>query len=119
MAVEPSQESDARLLKKIWFLSLFFVFALLVVAPTAIRPSHAQFTGTVCVDPAIAQAAVPTGCSASPVLLGGTSLTVGSTFSLEVDVAGSDSTNGFEVAVMTDPNVLLPLTANITAACTL
>src|SRR5438445_8655480 len=92
---------------------------MLLVIPASTRPAHAQFIGTVCIDPAIAQATAPAGCSTAPVKLGGTSLTVGSTFSLEVDVAGSDTTNGFEVAVMTDPNVLLPLSANITGAGTL
>src|SRR6266702_2856995 len=92
---------------------------MLLVIPASTRTAHAQFIGTVCIDPAIAQATAPAGCSTAPVTLGGTSLTVGSTFSLEVDVAGSDTTNGFEVAVMTDPNVLLPLSANITGAGTL
>jgi len=106
-------------LKKIFFVSVLFVIAMLLVIPASTRTAHAQFIGTVCIDPAIAQATAPAGCSTAPVTLGGTSLVVGSTFSLEVDVAGSDTTNGFEVAVMTDPNVLLPLSANITGAGTL
>src|SRR2546427_5731446 len=92
---------------------------MLLVIPASTRPAHAQFIGTVCIDPAVAEAPPPPGVVPYPVLLGGTSLVVGSTFSLEVDVAGSDTTNGFEVAVMTDPNVLLPLSANITGAGTL
>ena len=93
--------------------------ALSIVTIFPLQKGHAQLVGTVCVDPAIAQATAPTDCSTAPVFLGGAQFIVGSTFTLEVDVAGSDTTNGFEVAVMTDPNVLLPTSANITGTGTL
>src|SRR2546426_20900 len=86
---------------------------------STIHMVQAQLVGTMCLEPAISQAAAPTSCSMTPVFLGGSQFTPSSTFTLEVDVAGSDTTNGFEVAVMTDPNVLLPLSANITGAGTL
>ncbi len=101
----------AILILVILALSTFTIFPLQI--------GRAQLVGTICVDPAISQATAPTSCSTTPVFLGGSQFTIGSTFTLEVDVAGSDTTNGFEVAVITDPTVLLPLSANITGAGTL
>src|SRR2546427_10158121 len=92
-------------------------FSTFTILP--LQMGHAQLVGTMCIEPAISQATAPTSCSMTPVFLGGSQFTPSSTFTLEVDVAGSDTTNGFEVAVMTDANVLLPLSANITGAGTL
>ncbi len=107
-------------MKSVAFAILILVilaFSTFTILP--LQMGHALFVGTICFDPAISQATAPTNCSTTPVFLGGSQFTTGSTFTLEVDVAGSDTTDGFEVAVMTDPNVLLPLSANITGAGTL
>src|SRR6266568_4546525 len=105
-------------MKRIIFVPLVLIAAI-IAASIVSTPAHAQFIGTVCIDPAIAQATAPTGCSTSPVALGGTQFVVGSKFTLEVDLAGSDIMNGFEVAVMTDPTVLNPASTNASGSATL
>src|SRR5436190_24276410 len=105
-------------MKKTLFILLLFIVALLAF-PATNRHVHAQLTGVVCIDPAIAQNVAPTGCSSPPVQLGGTQFIVGSKITLEVDLAGSDITNGFDVAVVTDPAILNPLSVNTTGTATL
>src|SRR5436190_11500638 len=105
-------------MKKTLFILLLFIVALLAF-PATNRHVHAQLTGVVCIDPAIAQNVAPTGCSSPPVQLGGTQFIVGSKITLEVDLAGSDITNGFDVAVVTDPAILSPLSVNTTGTATL
>src|SRR5436309_8091728 len=105
-------------MKKILLFSVLFIAALLAI-PFASTPAHTQLTGLVCIDPAIAQTVAPTGCSSAPVILGGTQYTVGSKFTLEVDLSGSDIMNAFEVAVMTDPAVLNPFSTNASGTATL
>src|SRR5437867_5764617 len=111
-------KSIGVIMRRMIFVSLLFIAALFAI-PFASTPAHAQLKGLVCIDPAIGLTTAPTGCSSGPVTLGGTQYTVGKTFTLEVDLAGSDITNGFDVAVVSDPAILNPLSINTTGTGTL
>jgi len=113
-------QEERNQLKSVAFpILILFIMAFSTFTILPLQMGHAQLVGTMCIEPAISQATAPTSCSMTPVFLGGSQFTPSSTFTLEVDVAGSDTTNGFEVAVITDPNVLLPTSANISGTGTL
>ena len=67
--------------------------------------SHAQISGSVCITDPLA-----TNCPSSPAVLTGN---VGSVFVAVVRVQSSESFNGFDIAVKTDPSVLDALHADL------
>src|SRR5439155_1050861 len=93
-------------LKMILSLSSLLTLTLLGLLVTV--PQVSAATGLVC----IANSSVnPSSCPSSPPSL---SAPVGSSITLAVNIQGSDSLNGFDIAVQVDPSVLQPL--NITVA---
>ena len=89
-------------------LSLSSLLTLTLLGLLVTVPQVSAATGLVC----IANSSVnPSSCPSSPPSL---SAPVGSSITLAVNIQGSDSLNGFDIAVQVDPSVLQPL--NITVA---
>src|SRR5437867_5155411 len=89
-------------------LSLSSLLTLTLLGLLVTVPQVSAATGLVC----IANSSVnPSSCPSSPPSL---SAPVGSSINLAVNIQGSDSLNGFDIAVQVDPSVLQPL--NITVA---
>ncbi len=85
---------------------LLFLGVLATIANTPLGV-HAQ-TGTVCIaDPTFN----PDDCPSSPAIFSGS---MGSTFTVAVNIQDSDAFNGFDIRVLADPTVLRPLSGSLT-----
>jgi Cohesin domain len=87
-------------LKKLFSL-LILAFLLLAGGLFFTTPVNATETGVVCIA-----SDVTSGCpQTSPVFSG----SPGTTLTVAVNVQGSNSTNGFDISILTDPSVLNPV----------
>jgi len=96
-----------RLVKnKRLILSLPLLLAASLFVPShVVPPTHAQFTGLVC----ITASTTATSCPASPPSLG--PFTVGQTFTVGVFIQGSDAMGAFDIYVASNPAFVTPVSA--------
>jgi Cohesin domain len=82
---------------------LIFLAALLLT-PSAVLPAHSAITGTVCIADGSS-----TTCPSSPLTFTGST---GTQLTVAVNIQGSDTFNGIDIHVKTDPTVLNPVSVN-------
>ncbi len=92
------------MIRRSWVVTILILGALSGM-PTAISLGHAVLTGLVCIAPPDS-----TGCPESLPSFSGFS---GTTFSVAVNIQGSESLSGFDISVATNSSVLNPLSVDL------